>query len=96
MLPQIILGNERVLAKADARKINAEPVARVYCLRQKSGWVNKEILAKIIELMGIALKPWPETRFFACAWTRVLATAAPRSFEHATKPGYECSMWRRA
>ena len=64
VLPQIILGNERVLAKADARKINAEPDARVYCLRQKSGWVNKEILANIIELMGIALKPWQETRFF--------------------------------
>ena len=64
LLPQVILGNERVLTRADAQKINAEPVARVYCLRKKSGWVNKEILTQIIELMGVALKPWQQTRYF--------------------------------
>ena len=64
LLPQIILGNTRVLAKGDAQKINAEPDARVYCLRQKNGWVNEEILSKIIELMGVALKPWQQTRYF--------------------------------
>ena len=48
-----MVGKERVLTKGEARKINAEPGAGVYCLRKKSGWVNKEVLTKIIELMGI-------------------------------------------
>ena len=64
MLPQIIVGNERVLTRGDAQKINAEPDARVYCLRKKSGWVNKEVLTQIIQLMGVALKPWQQTRHF--------------------------------
>ena len=64
LLPQVILGNERVLSKGEAHRINAEPDARVYCLRLKSGWVNKEILSKIIHLMGVALKPWQQTRYF--------------------------------
>ena len=64
LLPQVILGNERVLSKGEARRINAEPDACVYCVRQKSGWVNKEILSKIIHLMGVALKPWQQSRYF--------------------------------
>ena len=64
LLPQVILGNERVLSKGEAHRINAEPDACVYCLRQKSGWVNKEILSNIIQLMGVALKPWQQTRYF--------------------------------
>ena len=64
VLPQVIVGSERVLARGDAQKINAEPDASVYCLRKKSGWVNKEILTQIIELMGVALKPWQQTRYF--------------------------------
>ena len=64
VLPQIIVGSERVLTRGDAQKINAEPDASVYCLRKKSGWVNKEILTQIIELMGVALKPWQQTRYF--------------------------------
>ena len=42
LLPQVILGNERVLSKGEAHRINAEPDACVYCVRQKSGWVNKD------------------------------------------------------
>ena len=42
LLPQVILGNERVLSKGEAHRINAEPDARVYCVRQKSGWVNRD------------------------------------------------------
>ena len=64
LLPQVILGNERVLSKGEAHRINAEPDACVYCVRQKSGWVNKEILSKILHLMGVALKPWQQTRYF--------------------------------
>ena len=64
LLPQVILANERVLSKGDAHRINAEPDACVYCLRQKSGWVNKEILSKILHLMGVALKPWQQSRHF--------------------------------
>ena len=64
LLPQVILGNERVLSKGEAHRINAEPDACVYCVRQKSGWVNKEILSKIIHLMGVALKPWQQSRYF--------------------------------
>ena len=37
VLPQIMVGNERVLTKGEAQKINAEPDARVHCLRKKSG-----------------------------------------------------------
>ena len=64
LLPQVILGNERVLSKGEAHRINAEPDARVYCVRQKSGWVNKVTLSKIIHLIGVALKLWQETRYF--------------------------------
>ena len=63
-LPQVILGNKQVLSKSEAHRINAEPDACVYCVRQKSGWVNKEILSKIMHLMGIALKPWQQSRYF--------------------------------
>ena len=64
LLPQVILGNERVLSKGEAHRINAEPDACVYCVRQKSGWVNKEMLSKIVHLMGVALQPWQHTRYF--------------------------------
>ena len=47
------------MSKGEARRINAEPDARVYCLRLKSGWANKEILSQITHLMGVALKPHP-------------------------------------
>ena len=64
LLPQVILGNQRVMSKAEAHRMNAEPDASVYCVRQKSSWLNKEVLSKLVHLMGVALKPWQQSRYF--------------------------------
>ena len=63
-LPQVIIGNERVLPLSAANILNKKYTDNIYVLRQKSSWVNQDTMVRIIELLGACLRAFKKTHFF--------------------------------
>ena len=54
-LPQIILGGSAVLRVSDLVRIEPQLPDNVFCLRRKSAWLNADLLAEIVKLLGKSL-----------------------------------------
>ena len=54
-LPQVIIGNERILRVQDLKKVDNCLPANVYVFRRKSGWVNAPLFAQILTLLRNAV-----------------------------------------
>ena len=64
-LPQIVIGSEKVLLQTVCHTLNEDPVGRVYCLRQKTAWLNSRLLSStIIKLIGKSLEKFRSTHYF--------------------------------
>ena len=63
-LPQIVIGSEKVVLQTVCHTLNADPVGRVYCLRQKSAWLNSSLMSTIIKLIGKTLEKFISTHYF--------------------------------
>lgn len=57
LLPQVIVGNERVLAASVAQEFQDSYHGNLYLLRRKSAWVNGGTLCRIIQLLAAAVEP---------------------------------------
>ena len=57
-LPQVFVGAEHVLRVTDVNLVQPALTDNIRLLRRKSGWVNKELLCEIMQLLGGALAPW--------------------------------------
>lgn len=62
MLPQVIVGNERVLPASVAARLQAADTGNVFVLRRPSSWVNGETLRHIIAMLAAAVAPLRESR----------------------------------
>ena len=63
-LPQIVIGSEKVVQQTVSHTLNADPFGRVYCLRQKSAWLNSRLMSTIIKLIGKTLEKFTSTHYF--------------------------------
>ena len=63
-LPQIVIGSAKVVQKTVSHTLNADPVGRVYCLRQKSAWLNSGLMCTVVKLIGKTLEKFMSTRYF--------------------------------
>ena len=63
-LPQINLGSSAVLRVGDLHRIELQLPANVFCLRRKSAWVNANLLAEIVKLLGESLRHLRANRTF--------------------------------
>ena len=63
-LPQIVIGSAKVVLKSVSDTLNADPVGRVYCLRQKSAWLNTGLMCTIVKLIGKTLDKFRSTHYF--------------------------------
>ena len=63
-LPQVIIGNERVLPLSAADILNNKYTDNIFVLRQKSSWVNQDTMVRIIQLLGACLMAFQNTHFF--------------------------------
>lgn len=61
-LPQVIVGNDRVVAATVAAEFQASQTGNVFLLRRKSAWVNSSTLVRIIALLAAAVAPLLSTR----------------------------------
>jgi len=62
LLPQVIVGNERVLPASVAARLQDAGTGNVVVLRRQSSWVNGETLRRIIAMLAAALAPLRERR----------------------------------
>ena len=63
-LPQVIIGNAKVLPLSAANIFNKKDTDNIFVLRQKSSWVNQDTMVRIIELLGACLMAFKKTHFF--------------------------------
>ena len=63
-LPQVIIGNEKILPLSAANILNKKDTDNILVLRQKSSWVNQDTMVQIIKLLGACLMAFKETHFF--------------------------------
>ena len=56
LLPQVIVGNPATFLVRDFAALQAAAPLNVHLVRQKSAWNNKELMARIITMLGIALR----------------------------------------
>lgn len=67
VLPQIFLCNEHVLSQREVDELNASTNDNVFFVRRKSGWVNKNIMIKMLEVLSASLSTCAEPhRFVFC------------------------------
>ena len=62
LLPQVIVGNEKVLAASVAQEFQDAHHGNIYLLRRKSAWVNGGTLRCIIQLLAAAVEPLQASR----------------------------------
>ena len=60
-LPQFIVANKRTLSERQAVRLRSAGPANIHLLREKSAWVNADILAQIIGALAGALAPYTGT-----------------------------------
>ena len=61
LLPQLILANEKVLSKADLDRILQDCPHNCYVKRQKSGWMNIEVLKILLGCLLEVLTPYKDS-----------------------------------
>ena len=54
-LPQVIVGNERLLRIRDLATVEAEVPDNVYIVRQKSSWLNEQLFIRVLRWLARAL-----------------------------------------
>ena len=57
-LPQVFIGNEKVLQAAAVKLLQPALQKNVFLLRRKSGWVNKDFLVSYVKLLAACLEPF--------------------------------------
>ena len=60
LLPQVVIGNERVLPAAAMPALRASLPSNVRLIRQKSSWNNSTLCAIIVRMLALALGPHRE------------------------------------
>ena len=85
-LPQMIIGNERVLPQSVVESLNTGRQDGIFILRQKSSWLNQESMTRIIALLGACLEDFKTNHFFIlsmdacpCHCTPLVARACARA-----------------
>ena len=63
-LPQILIGNDRLLPKEAARDFMQGRTDRIFLLRRKSAWITADVLCHIVRLLAACLKGIAHGRFF--------------------------------
>lgn len=63
-LPQVLIGNARLIPEPVARDFTAARQDRLFLLRRKSSWVQAKGLAEIVRLLGACLQPLAAGKFF--------------------------------
>ena len=63
-LPQVVIGSDKVVLQTVSHTLNADPVGRVYCLRQKTAWLDSSRMSTIIKLLGKSLEKFRSTHYF--------------------------------
>jgi hypothetical protein len=58
LLPQVLVGNEATLLVRDFAALQAALPRNVHLIRQKSAWNNKQLMARIITMLALALRPY--------------------------------------
>lgn len=85
-LPQVIIGNEKVLPQSVVESLNTGRQDGIFLLRQKSSWLNQESMARIIALLGACLEELRKNHLFIlsmdacpCHCTPLVARACARA-----------------
>ena len=58
VLPQVVVGNERMLRLCDLRILEPEIPPNVYVVRQKSSWINDSLFQQSLIWLHASLQPW--------------------------------------
>jgi hypothetical protein len=77
LLPQVIVGNQATFLVRDFAALQAAAPRNVHLVRQKSAWNNKELMARIISMLALAL------RGHFAEWQPILLLDASRVHLHA-------------
>ena len=88
-LPQVIIGNEKVLPKSALDILNENRTDKMFFMRLKSSWVNQKGIARIVMLLGACLAEFRRTHFFIlsmdacpCHCTGLVARACAKAGVH--------------
>ena len=81
LLPQFIVGNERTFLVRDREALRAACPSNVHLVRQKSAWNNIALCARIVKMLGAALRAYCPVPFVR-RWQPVLLLDACRLHLH--------------
>ena len=60
-LPQVIVGNEKMLRLQDVRAVERSLPDNVYLIRQSSSWMNESLFVRVLQWLSDAVKPYMTT-----------------------------------
>ena len=86
MLPQVIVGNRRLLPRWLAR-LHKKRGDSVYVLSRDSGWNDAKLMSELLKLLGKLLEPYSKTHSFILIVDAHGAHIAPSVFEAAARAG---------
>jgi hypothetical protein len=77
LLPQVIVGNHATFLVRDLAALQAAAPPNVHLVRQKSAWNNQQLMCRIINMLGLAL------RGYLAEWQPILLLDCSRVHLHA-------------
>jgi len=86
LLPQVIVGNKRLLPK-NVAALHRDRRDNIYVLSRKSGWNNVELQCEIMRLLGKHLAPLHSSHWFLLSMDAFSAHLAPRVADAAHRAG---------
>ena len=87
LLPQVIVGNDRVIPATVAAEFQASQTGNVFLLRRKSAWVNASTLVRIIALLAAAVAPLLSSRHIIFSMDACPVHLVPAAMRAVAKGG---------
>ena len=86
LLPQLVVGNRRLLPRNIAAKYRVRTDS-VYVLSRSSGWNNAKLQCEILKMLGKLLAPMQKTHWFVLVLDAHASHIAPSVFRRAHRSG---------